>query len=178
VESPTLNFTDTNGIGNIEVEDDKAPGLSTRISHGENPGMYGQDELAGAVSNADRALMTNPIYINETTQPVISFYGKAATREPVNLALAYDGISGASAAIAKAEVDRWWSALYPQRRRFYTFSVSINDVFFDDVPLPQLGSFCTLQSDTLKLLELPINLLIRRTRFNFSTGLLMIQGWG
>ncbi|MGH8033800.1 MAG: hypothetical protein ACREO9_01150, partial [Lysobacterales bacterium] len=170
------DFADTNVIGEIQVDDDKAPGLTSRLSYGENPGAYTQDELAGGVSNADRVLMTNLNYVVEnTTAPIIPFYSKATTREPVKLALAH---SSGSNVIAQEEIDRWWTDLYPKRRRFYTFAVLINDSLFDDRPLPKLGDFCSLQSDNFDLLETPINLLIRKTRFNFSTGLLTIQGWG
>lgn len=83
------SFDDSNTYGEIKLDDDKAPGLSTRISHGENPGAYNQDELAGGVANATRLAMTNLDYVNSTTEPVISFYEKAATREPIKLAMAY-----------------------------------------------------------------------------------------
>lgn len=204
----TLAFTDAEVVGEIKVDDDKAPGLSTRISHAESPGAYEQDELAGDVSNSDRLLMTNTEYVNATTQPVIDFYAKAATRDPIKLNMSYspstevntswtadaliptadsidytaDGFGATafltSAEIALVELDRWWAYLYNVRRRFYTFMVMLNDPLFSDDPLPALGDFVTLQSDLFDLLETPKNLLVRRLKFDFSNNQLTIEGWG
>lgn len=208
VESPALNFTDSFLIGEIRVDDDKAPGLSTRLDYARNPGVYDQDDLAGAVSNADRADFTNPVRTVETTEPVISFYEIAASRDPIELALSYsdsipvlgtwsadettptaddtmataDGAGDieivTSTELALTEINRWWSDLYQKRRRFYSFDVNINGSLWNDTDLPQLGDFCTLQSDRFDLLETDKNLLIRRTKFNFSRNLLTIEGWG
>ena len=208
VESPTLNFTDSFVLGEIRVNDDKAPGLSTRIDYARNPGVYDQNELAGAVTPADRIEFTNPVRTVETTKPIISFYEIAASRDPIELALSYSDsipISGTwsadeteptaddtvatadgagdteivtSTELAKAEIDRWWEDLYQKRRRFYSFDVNINGSLWNDTDLPQLGDFCTIQSDRFELLEDEKNLLIRRTKFNFSRNLLTIEGWG
>lgn len=205
-QSPVLNFTDSNVIGDIEVEDDRAPCLSTRISYGANPGAYNPDELAGGVSNADKVKMANVDYVVQTTQTVLEYYDDARQRDPIHFASAYHGTARAD---ALAELNRWWADLYPKRRRFFTFSVQINDPIFDDVifqqwtadsititadsivhtadgssgaagtsSLPQPGDFCSLQSDTFGLLETALNLLIRRVRYDFSKGMITIEGWG
>ena len=210
--TPTLAFTDANVIGHIKVEDDKAPGLSTRLSYGENPGVYGQDELAGYVSSADRLAMTNEAYTVETAGPVLSFFDKAASREPIKLALSYgtsiavpgpwsadttdvtadstvakaDGynvgstVNKTSTEVAQIEVDRWFTDLYQKHRHFYSYDIMINDPLFDSIsmPLAHLGEVCTLQSDRFDLLATAKNLLIRRTRYNYFSGLLTIEGWG
>lgn len=211
VAVPTLDFTDADVIGDIKVEDDKAPGLSTRLDYAESPGAYGDDEIAGGVTNDDRFSMTNDIHTVETTETIIPFFQKAAIREPIKLALSYGSaieVSGGvwtaddntwtadsivykadgygpgvtefqtATQLAQREVDRWWSELYHVHRHFFTFDVQINDPLFDDSPLPQLGEICTLQSDRFDLLETAKNILIRRVKFNFSTGLLTIEGWG
>jgi len=209
-ETPTLTFTDSDVIGHIKVEDDTAPGLSTRLDYAENPGVYDQDEVAGYVTAADRILMTNETHTVETTEAVSLDYENAAARDPVKLSLAYgsaieiggpwtaddaswtadsiiytaDGspLSGEATAtskeLAQQELDRWWADLYPQDRHFFTFDVQINNPDFDDDPFLHLGEFCTLQSDRFGLLETAMNLLIRRVKYNFSTGLLTIEGWG
>ena len=210
VATPTINFTDANVIGTIKIEDDNAPGLSTRLSYGENPGVYDQDEIAGYVSNADRLAMTNPEYTVETTAPVLSFYDKAASRDPIKLALSYgtsitvpgawtadttvvtadstdataDGynpgstVNQTSTELAQTEIDRWWNDLYHKPRHFYTFDILINDTLFDASPLAHLGEVCTLQSDRFYALATAKNLVIRRTRYNYFSGLLTIEGWG
>lgn len=209
VESPTLAFTDAHVIGDIKVEDDKAPGLSTRISHGQSPGKYGQDELAGGVSNADRLLLAHDIYTAATTEPVIPFYEKASAREPTHLLMSYSeevfvetswradttaitaddtdatadgyapgGTPTTSIALAQNEVDRWWADLYPRRRRFYSFNISMEDPLFNDNGVPQLGEFFTLQSETFDLLETEKNLLLRGVTHNYSQNLITFEGWG
>lgn len=209
VQTPALQFTDANVIGDIAVDDDLAPCLSTRISYADNPGAYDPDELAGGVSNADRILMTTKEYTVETTENVDPFYACHSAQKPIHFAHPL-GATVASRSSALDEVNRWWSDLYPERRRFYKWTVLINDPLFDDTlfeqwtadsvaitadsivhtadgssgaglgnnPLPKLGVFCTLQSDRFDLINSPINLLIRRTRFNFSTGLMTLEGWG
>lgn len=88
-EMPVFSFDDSNIVGDIRVEDDKAPGLSASISHGESPGAYTEDELAGSVSSADRFAMINKSIETRTTKPIIPFYAKSETRDPLPLALSY-----------------------------------------------------------------------------------------
>lgn len=209
-QTPVYEFTDANVIGEIQIDDDLAPCLSTRISYADNPGAYGEDELAGSVSNADRITMTTKNYVVETTETVPPFYYPNRAAEPIHFAVPLGADSNNARGVALDEVNRWWGDLYPARRRFYTFTVDINDPLFDDGvfqqwtadsvaitadsivatadgysgsglgnnPLPKLGEFCSLQSDRAKLLETPIKLLIRRTRYNFSTKRLTLEGWG
>jgi len=202
-----FNFTDSEVSGKIKVEDDKAPGLSSRLSFARNPGAYDQSELAGGVnwrvdiSNVNRVVTAFPIGIelwtaddaSWTADDIIhtadgfanelfffsnlSYWKVALVREPIQLNIAFDPSTGAAFALAQAEVNRWWNELYQKRRRFYTFSAPINDDIFKTV-LPQLGEFCTLQSDRFKLLDTPKNLFIRRMEFNYSKNLLTIEGWG
>jgi hypothetical protein len=203
-------FTDSNVTGTIKVEDDKAPGLSTRLSYAYNPGAYGEDELAGSVYGDDREALgtgerivfaldyidvslwtaddagwtVDSVYYTadgwageELVSLVRSYWRKASTRDPIELPLAWDWGSPSAFDLAQQEVNRWWSELYYKRRRFYTFDVPLNDIEFQIKP-PQLGEFCTLQSDRFKLLATPKNLFIRRLAFNYSKNLVTIEGWG
>ncbi len=209
VESaPPYNFTDSSVVGKIKVEDDKAPGLSNRLSYAYNPGAYDENDLAGGVNW--RVEITNTDYI-VTAFPMgfllwtaddaswtaddivhtadgyagqklfftsIAYWQVAVIREPIRINLPYytDG-SPSAFVLAQAEVNRWWNELYHVRRRFYTFSVKLNDNMFTTA-LPQLGEFCTLQSDRFKLIDTPKNLFIRGMEFNYSKNLLTIEGWG
>ncbi len=103
-----------------------------------------------------------------------TYWVRTEVRIPVILPLAY---SEYAFTLAEAEVTRWWSDLYYTRRRFYTFSVQLNDDQFE-AGLPQLGEVCSLQSNRFKLINEPINLFVRRLEFNFSKNLLKIEGWG
>jgi hypothetical protein len=44
--------------------------------------------------------------------------------------------------------------------------------------LPQLGEFCTLQSNRFRLIHEAKNLFIRRLKYNFAKNLLTVEGWG
>lgn len=210
-----FDFTDDNVIGEIKVEDDKAPKLSTRMIYGVSEGAYDHDELAGDVSNEDRLAMTNKDYTVETSETVLTYYQIAKTRDPIPLAMSVssavtiaapwtadttsftadatdhtaDGSGGTTEVVTSNEIaqrylDRWFCDIYPKRRRFYTFDVRMNDPVFDfrgrfrGNPLPRPSDFCTLQSDRFKLLETAVTLLIRRAKFNYSTGIVTIEGWG
>ncbi len=205
--APPFNFTDNNVVGKIKVEDDKAPGLSSRLGFARNPGFYEVGDLAGSVNW--RIEISNESY-NVTAFPIgillwtadddswtaddivhtadgyagpllffssIAYWKVALVRDPIQLNIAFDPSTGAAFALAQAEVNRWWNELYHVRRRFYTFNVQLNDEMFDTV-LPQLSEFCTLQSDRFKLISTPKNLFIRRMEFNYSKNLLTIEGWG
>ena len=114
----------------------------------------------------------------EYADPTTTLYWrKVETREPIPILLPYYDGSPNAFDLALQEVTRWWSELYYKRRRFYTFTVELNDSQFNSV-LPQLGEFCTLQSDRFKLLTDPKNLFIRRMEFNYSKNQLTIEGWG
>ena len=208
--APPFEFNDSNMVGKIKVEDDKAPGLSTRAAHGFSPGAYSEEELAGSVDGDDRGDLSNPVRIATTTEilvPVLwtaddaswtadsiiytadgfageevrvipSYYWKAGVRDPINISISYCNDSNCdSVVLAQAEIDRWWSTLYNVRRRFYTFDAKLNDPMFN-LALPQLGDFCTLQSDRFKLIDVPKNLFIRRLKQNLSKNLLTVEGWG
>jgi hypothetical protein len=204
-------FTDTNMVGLIKVEDDKAPGLTTRLGYAYSPGAYDEDEIAGSVSyGRDRVdLITEELIVSsdgyyknigwtadseqwtvdstvytadgyagqEFVEPTTSSYWTSVeVRTPIPIAIGYSESPDAFG-LAEQEVTRWWSELYYKRRRFYTFKVKLNDSQFD-AGLPQLGEFCTIQSDRFKLIADPIILFIRRLEFNFSKNLLTIEGWG
>jgi len=85
--------------------------------------------------------------------------------------------TSASTIQAQAELDRWWETLYHVRRRFYTFDVPINSALFS-AAVPELGQFCSLQSDRFLLLDTPKKLFIRGLEFNYSKNLVTIEGWG
>lgn len=173
-ETADFAFTDANMVGDIRTDPDKAPGLSSRIGYADNPGVHGPDEVAGSVSNANKLGLTNPSRVLVTTETIIPFYAKAQTREPTMSAISNAGFGKAR---AQEQANFWWSDLYPVRRRFYTVDVPMNDPAFDS-GLPQLGQFVSLQSDTFDLLATAKTLLISGLRFNFSTNLLTIEGWG
>ena len=209
--SPTYAFTDTNTIGRIKVEDDKAPGLSGELSYAYNPGIYDPSELAGGIYGYERTEFTTKhrIVVAEgfsqlwlwtaddaswtadsitytadgfayqyIVNPVeFTYWTKSSTRTPIPLSIGYSDQSPTSFDLANGEVQRWWTELYYKRRRFYTFDVAINDEQFILVK-PQLGDFCTLQSDRFKLLDVPKNLLIQRLKYNLSKNLLTVIGWG
>ena len=209
--APPFIFTDTNMVGKIKVEDDKAPGLTRDLRYAYSPGAYDADEISGAVYGDERITITNEFYVissagfyrqlwwtadsetitadsDEVTadgyagflfqQPSVSAYWKRTeTREPIRLPVSFTDGTPSSYFLAEQEITRWWSELYYKRRRFYTFDVQINDDQFN-AGMPQLGDFCTLQSDRFKLIEDGLNLFIRRMSFNFSKNLLTIEGWG
>lgn len=208
--APSFDFTDSEVVGRIKVNDDKAPGLSTRATYGFSPGAYAEDEIAGSVSGDDRTDVGNGFYVVETTEVLVpilwtadddswtaddiihtadgyagtdtrvvpSYYWRAGTRTPIEISIGFcDDSNCSSFALAQAEIDRWWSTLYNVRRRFYVFDVSLSDTLFNTV-VPQLGEFCTLQSDRFKLVDTPKNMFIRRLKFNFSKNLLTVEGWG
>lgn len=113
-------------------------------------------------------------FVDPTTK---TYWDKVEIRTPVTIPIAYSEDSPSSFDLAEAEVNRWWSELYYKRRRFYTFNVELNDPQFNTT-LPQLGQFCTLQSERFKLLATEKNLFIRGLKFNFSKNLLTVIGWG
>jgi hypothetical protein len=203
-------FNDSNMVGRIKVEDDKAPGLTTRLSYAYSPGAYDEDEIAGGVYGYDRVDLVNEELVvssdgyfrtlgwtadsgaftadsgvitadgflsEEFVEPTDqTYWSKVEVRVPIDLPIAYSE-SPSSFDLAEGEVTRWWSELYYKRRRFYTFNVKLNDEQFN-LLLPQLGDFCSLQSDRFKLINEPIQLFIRRLEFNFSKNILTIEGWG
>jgi hypothetical protein len=208
--TPGYAFTDTNTSGRIKVEDDKAPGLTSRLSYAYSPGAYDEDEIAGSVYGQDRVELVNKEHVvdvegyiqtliwtadsdeitadsdvitadgyagEELVDPTTrSYWSRVEVRVPIEIPMAYSE-SPSAFDLADAEVTRWWSELYYKRRRFYTFTVQLNDTQFDS-GLPQLGEFCTLQSDRFKLLSTAKTLFIRRLSFNFSKNQLTIEGWG
>jgi len=211
VITPPYDFTDTNVIGKIKVEDDKAPGLTINLSYAYSPGAYDPDDIAGGVYGEDRVDLTNERRVvttagyfqtllwtadavdwtadnitytadgfagEEFVDPTTKTYWiKVETRTPIWIPIAYSDGSPSSFDLAEGEVTRWWSELYYKRRRFYTFTVKLNDEQFNAV-LPQLGDFCTLQSDRFKLIATPKNLFVRRMEYNYSKNQLTIVGWG
>jgi hypothetical protein len=69
--TPELEITTTELAGEIEIEPDLAPGLSTTVAGARNWYRYGEGELADAISDADRALLTADYRIRRTaTDPV------------------------------------------------------------------------------------------------------------
>jgi hypothetical protein len=70
-DSPVLEITDTELAGEIEVEPDLAPGLSTTVAGQRNWYRYGEGELADAVLDADRPILTADYRTRKTsTNPV------------------------------------------------------------------------------------------------------------
>ena len=113
-------------------------------------------------------------FVDPTTK---TYWKKVEVRTPVWIPIAYSDGSPSSFDLAEGEVTRWWSELYYKRRRFYTFTVKLNDEQFNTT-LMQLGNVCTLQSDRFKLIATPKNLFVRRMEFNYSKNQLTIVGWG
>jgi hypothetical protein len=66
VGTPELEITTTELAGEIEIEPDLAPGLSTTVAGSRNWYKYGEGELADAISDADRALLTADYRIRRT----------------------------------------------------------------------------------------------------------------
>ncbi len=216
VESaPPFDFTDSNMIGKIKVEDDRAKNLSSRIAYAFSPGCYDDDDLAGSIVGEDRADKSNCFRIIDgrgglpstllwtadavdwtvdsiiytadgfagegpADTPLNPYYAERAdAAEPIGLSLSYCFESGVcnSYETGIAELYRWWGTLYHVRRRFYTFDVKLNDPSFN-AALPQLGDFCTIQSNRFGLIYEAKNLFIRQLKFNFAKNLLTVEGWG
>jgi hypothetical protein len=204
-------FTDSEVTGKIRVEDDKAPGLTSKLSYAYNPGAYSEEEIAAGVYAQNRVDISTEFRIvvtggfllelqwtadqdDWTADDIIHtadgfagfkfiapsanvYWTRTETRKPILIHLPYFEGSPNAFDLAQQEVDRWWSELYYKRRRFYTFTVKLNDEQFNTQKI-QLGDFCTLQSDRFKLLNTPKILFIRRMEQNYSKNLLTIEGWG
>lgn len=56
--TPVLEITQDDFAGDIDSDPDHAPGLSTTVAGARNWYKYGEGELADAISDADRALLT------------------------------------------------------------------------------------------------------------------------
>lgn len=70
-DDPVLEITDAEIAGEIEIEPDLAPGLSTTVAGARNWYKYGEGELADALADTDRALLTADYrYRKESTDPV------------------------------------------------------------------------------------------------------------
>lgn len=70
-DSPVLEITTTELAGEIEVEPDLAPGLSTTVAGQRNWYRYGEGELADGVLDADRPILTADYRVRKTsTDPV------------------------------------------------------------------------------------------------------------
>jgi hypothetical protein len=70
-DAPVIEITTTELAGEIEIEPDLAPGLSTTVAGARNWYRYGEGELADALDDADRALLTADYRIRKTaTDPV------------------------------------------------------------------------------------------------------------
>lgn len=67
-----LDISTTELAGPIEPEPDLAPGLSTTVAGARNWYVYGQGELADAISDADRALLTADYRMRKTATDPIS----------------------------------------------------------------------------------------------------------
>jgi hypothetical protein len=71
LDSPVLEITTTELAGEIEVEPDLAPGLSTTVAGQRNWYRYGEGELADGVLDADRPILTADYRVRKTsTDPV------------------------------------------------------------------------------------------------------------
>jgi hypothetical protein len=70
-DSPVAEITETELAGEIEVEPDLAPGLSTTVAGARNWYRYGEGELADGVLDADRPILTADYRTRKTsTDPV------------------------------------------------------------------------------------------------------------
>lgn len=162
---------DPDMVGAIAVIDDLAPGLSTRMRYGRRSGAFGPDEIAGSVSDAQRQALTTRWREIKTDEPVPDFYAdRASSAAPVETLF-----SGAGSSEAQAELDRWWSDLYPFRRRFWTWSMTVARAEELGVAL---AGVVELQSDRWRVLEDPRPVFVAREEVNYSTGLVTFTGWG
>jgi len=125
VGESVLTITEAELAGEIEVEPDLAPNLSTTVAGARNWYSYSEGELADALSDADRALLTADFRIRRTsTSPVgIELRNRAGSR------VSEESISGIPTLLDdEANVQaaaNYMSTLYPagQPRRFYNIPV-------------------------------------------------------
>jgi hypothetical protein len=75
--APPFDFTDSNMIGKIKVEDDTADGLSSRIAYAFSPGCYTESDIAGDVYGEIRLDMTNCWRIIDVDEVVVKQFWTA-----------------------------------------------------------------------------------------------------
>jgi hypothetical protein len=66
LDASVVTITETELAGEIEVEPDLAPGLSTTVAGARNWYQYGEGELADGVLDADRPILTADYRIRKT----------------------------------------------------------------------------------------------------------------
>ena len=145
-DASVLTITEANLDGGIEVSADLAPGLSTTVSGARNWYRYGPGELADAVTDADRALLTADYRIRCTaTDPVGQYLGRrqgasVSRQSEAGIAtLLTDGTDIQAAADYLAE-------LYPEGvvRKWYRIPVLLSDA---QMAALKPGQKITLQRD-------------------------------
>lgn len=127
-DASVLEITATELAGEVEVEPDLAPGLSATVAGARNWYRYGEGELADAVTDADRALLTADYRIRRTaTDPV-----GTELRNRAGAVVSTESESGIptlleEAADIAAAAD-YLADLYPQDtpRRFYRVPVFLS----------------------------------------------------
>lgn len=125
VDAAVVEITETELAGEVEVEPDHAPGLSTTVSGARNWYRYAPSELADAIPDADRPMLTADYRIRkQSTNPVGIELGNRAgaavsSRSESGIATLLD-----DAADIQAAAD-YLADLYPEGlpRRFYKIPV-------------------------------------------------------
>jgi hypothetical protein len=82
-DAVVLDITSTELAGAIESEPDLAPGLATTVAGSKNWYAYGEGELADAISDADRVLLTADYRIRKTTASAVSVELRNRSGEPM-----------------------------------------------------------------------------------------------
>lgn len=129
VGTALLDITATELADDIEVEPDLAPGLSTTVAGARNWYRYGEGELADAISDADRALLTADYRIRRTSADPVGV--ELGPRAGANVSqMSESGIATLldDATNIQAAAD-YLADLYPagEPRRFYKIPVWLAD---------------------------------------------------
>lgn len=126
--SAVLDITDTELAGEVEIEPDLADGLSTTVAGARNWYVYGPGELADAIGDTDRGLLTADFRIRRTAaNPVGLELGPRAGRR-----VADDSRAGIpTLLIDEADIQAaadYLADLYPASapRRFYRLPVFVS----------------------------------------------------
>ncbi len=127
-DEPVIEITTTELAGEIEIEPDLAPGLSTTVAGARNWYRYGEGELADALSDADRALLTADYRIRKTAADPVGIELGPRAGAAISV-LSKSGIPTLldDAADLQSAAD-YLAVLYPEGvpRRFYKIPVFLS----------------------------------------------------
>ena len=169
--TPSFSFTDVDMIGDISVQVDLAPGLSSNMEYAYSPGSIDINNLAAAItSQGRRKRLSEDWLLRQTTATIPDVYETARGNPPMKLY-----ICGLFDIRVQDELDRRWEDFYSGIRRFYRWSLPLRG----DYTLPDLGDVCTIQSEKAELLTFgALPLVINRIRYDLGAGLIHFEGWG